>query len=256
VLDFDIREALQLPRKRLPEDKPECARNFKLAVPELAWDDLLIHHSPFRAANNQEFQELTKMLAELEQLVIDKPSLRWYYEECMGVTSDEVPLPGEKASPVNFIVMQIQLMEDAYFSLRLDQYANARDNRGWMNLFRRWAKSPTFQKHFKQLQTIYSTDFVAFYCYYIHDWEEIDAQPLPHAWDVLHATDKDKHPVAFECRERGAPGLFLDPGRREVREPDEDDDLPVLDAPPHPTADQGGNPGLNPTDGTPNPGAS
>jgi hypothetical protein len=133
-------------------------------------------------------------------------------------------------------------MEDAYFSLRLDQYANARDNRGWMNLFRRWARSETFRKHFSALQTVYSTDFVAFYCNYIDGWEEIDKQPLPHAWDVMHAQDEQKHPVAFECRKRGAPGLFLDPGRREAREPD--DDLPPVQAPPHPRPGEGGSPGL------------
>ena len=76
-------------------------------------------------------------LNELERLSLKTPDSTAYYCECM--------LPAARSrhrdrrmpiDPINVIAMQIQLMEDTYFSLRLDQYANARDNRGWMNLFR------------------------------------------------------------------------------------------------------------------------
>jgi hypothetical protein len=90
-----------------------------------------------------------------------------------------------------------------------------------MNLFRRWAQSKTFREHFQQLQLMYSNDFVTFYCHYIHNWGPIDKEPLPHAWDVMHATETGPHTVAWECRRRGARGFFLDPGRREAREPDD-----------------------------------
>jgi hypothetical protein len=217
ILDSDIRQALHLPQLMTRKRQP-CATDFPLANANLAWDELLIHHSPFRAADSEEeFRELTSSLGELDKLVMDTPGLVPYYRECMGLQALDAP-PSERTDPVNFIAMQIQLMEDTYFSLRLDQYANARDNRGWMNLFRRWANSPTFRAHFQQLQTIYSNDFVAFYCNYIEGWKPIDEEPLPHAWDVLHVTDHTRHPVAFKCKDRGAPGLFLDPGRREARE--------------------------------------
>lgn len=242
ILDSDVRAALHLPVQR-PPTRP-CVIEFPLSNPALAWDDLLIHHSPFRAANNEEFQELARLLSDLEQLVIETPSLRWYYLECMGLPPDEkVPANQEHGDPVNVIAMQIQLMEDAYFSLRLDQYANARDNRGWMNLFRRWGHSPTFRKYFKALQTVYSNDFVAFYCNYIEDWKVIDEEPLPHAWDVLYGSDGSfDHPVARKCRERGAPGLFLDAGRREAREPDEE--RPAVRPMESPLAGQHGDTGL------------
>ena len=77
--------------------------------------------------------------------------------------------------PVNVIAMQIQLMEDAYFALRLDLYANARDNRGWMNLFRRWGRSDVSTTASVMLHWNYSNDFVTFYCNYIQDWREIDS---------------------------------------------------------------------------------
>ena len=43
---------------------------------------------------------------------------------------------------------QLQLMERALLALRLDDPRNRRrrENRGWMNLFRRWGQSRTFQK--------------------------------------------------------------------------------------------------------------
>jgi hypothetical protein len=207
----------------------------------LAWDDLRIRHSPFRAANNEQFQSLTKQIADLEKLFLDTPSLRWYYEACMGL-SDEPENTTGRADPVNVIAMQIQMMEDAYFSLRLDQYANARDNRGWMNLFRRWGHCRAFTQYFHLLKTNYSKDFVAFYCDYIEDWEPIDTHPVPHAWDVQRQFDpkvaakvdlEGEHPSAKKCADRNAAGLFQDAGRLEARETD--------GAPPeHPTPGQHG----------------
>jgi hypothetical protein len=224
----EIREALGLPftKPRHDDTDPEaCVLEFPLSETRRAWDawdDLLIHHSPFKAADNDQFKELTKTLNELDRIVMENPGLHAYYRECMIHGGAQAPPAGvTPIDPINLVVMQIQLMEDAYFSLRLDQYANAHDNRGWMNLFRNWARSETFQRHFRELQTMYSNDFVTFYCHYIHKWGLIDTEPLPHAWDVMHATESGPHTVAWECRRRGARGFFLDPGRREAREPDD-----------------------------------
>jgi hypothetical protein len=229
IVEPAIREALGLPFTAPYIDAKgvaTCAMEFPLPPNRMAWDawdDLLIHHSPFKAADSENFRELTKTLTELEQVVIQNPGLHAYYRECM-ISADTIASPPSDVAPldpINLIVMQIQLMEDAYFSLRLDQYANAHDNRGWMNLFRSWARSKTFQQHFQHLQTVYSNDFVTFYCHYIDNWGLIDTEPLPHAWDVMHATESGLHTVAWECRRRGARGFFLDPGRREAREPDD-----------------------------------
>jgi hypothetical protein len=144
---------------------------------------------------------------------MENPGLHAYYRECMMGEHVDSSTPADVApiDPINLAGMQIQLMEDAYFSLRLDQYANARDNRGWMNLFRHWAQSRTFREQFQQLQLMFSNDFVTFYCHYIHNWGPIDREPLSHAWDVMHATETGPHTVAWECRRRGARGFFLDP---------------------------------------------
>lgn len=249
VMDPAIRHALTLPMTKTVDGK--MAKPVRTISRVLAWDDLRIRHSPFRAANNEQFQSLTKQISDLEKLFLDTPTLRWYYEACMGLSREEEKWPADLPSPVNVIAMQIQIMEDAYFSLRLDQYANARDNRGWMNLFRSWGKSTTFKWFFHRLKQNYSNDFVAFYCDYIEDWEPIDTHPVPHAWDVQRQFDpkiapqvdlKYEHPSAKKCAERNAAGLFQDAGRLEAREPDgeQSQSLP----PEHPTAGQHGDTGL------------
>jgi hypothetical protein len=179
-----------------------------------------MYHSPFKAADNTEFRELTQRLGGLEQLFLETPSLTWYYLECMDLPGRGYR-PDDAVVPVNVIAMQIQLMEDTYFAVRLDLYANARDNRGWMNLFRRWGRSDVFNACFGDLHSNYSNDFVAFYCNYIQNWGEIDRLPIPHAWDVGPDLDPEvAHPSAVWCSKRQAPGLFQDHGRLEAREPE------------------------------------
>ncbi|MBI1872606.1 MAG: hypothetical protein HYS05_01795 [Acidobacteria bacterium] len=137
-----------------------------------AWQDLLVLHTPFRASENENFQDLLRQLSAIEQLFLEHLSLQAYYLECMELS------PGPTASPsdetVHMCAMQLQLMEDAYFSLRLDQFANAPDNRGWMNLFRRWGRSSLFQIQFLALQSTFSIQFVEFYQNYVENWDPID----------------------------------------------------------------------------------
>jgi hypothetical protein len=240
ILDPEVTRALQF-----DEPKPIAKYDRTLGgwdeMPRLVWDGLRIYHSPFKAADNEQFRELTKELADLERLFFETPSLRWYYLECMGLPA-EPGVASDGVVPVNIIATQIQLMEDTYFAVRLDLYANARDNRGWMNLFRRWGRSKTFNEYFAYLQSNYSNDFVAFYCNYIQNWGEIDRFPLPHAWDVGPNLDRQyAHPSAIECWNRKAPGLFQDNGRLEAREPEPGE--PVVAPPVHPPPGQHGGSG-------------
>jgi hypothetical protein len=221
ILDPEVRHALD---SNEPEPKAKCGYVLKgwHKKPRLVWDGLRIQHSPFKAADSTQFRELTQQLAELERLFLETPSLTWYYVECMDLPGKGIR-PEDAVVPVNVIAMQIQLMEDTYFAVRLDLYANARDNRGWMNLFRRWGRSDVFNDCFGDLHWNYSNDFVAFYCNYIQHWREIDYLPIPHAWDVapdLDENDEYTHPSAVICSGRKAPGLFQDNGRLEAHAPE------------------------------------
>jgi hypothetical protein len=156
---------------------------------------LLILHTPLHPADNADFRELTRNFSALERLFIDKPALRWYYAECMGLKCDDVTRSADPCKTVNVAAMQLQLMEDAFFSLRLYQYANAPDNRGWMNLFRSWGRGVTFQRHASDLSVHFSARFMGFYRDYVENWPAIDAAPVPHAWELAPTIPVYEKPI-------------------------------------------------------------
>ena len=58
---------------------------------------------------------------------------------------------------------QLRLMEQAFYVCRLDKYANAPDNRGWMNLFRNWGRSAQLNQIFVAHEQLFTREFVEFY---------------------------------------------------------------------------------------------
>jgi hypothetical protein len=165
-----------------------------------ALQNLLKEHLPFHPGDTDEFRELTRRFAAIEHMFLERESLRAYYGGCMGI-----PCPGHddvdmcETAPV--ASMQIQLMEDVFFALRLYHYANAGDNRGWMNLFRSWARYAPFRAHFRELDQNFSTRFVSFYYAYIEGWAPIDDEPVPHAWDISITVPKTERVTIHGRRE-------------------------------------------------------
>ena len=66
--------------------------------------------------------------------------------------------------------------------LNLGRHGNAPDNRGWMNLFRSWARSETFQVEFDKIICMFTKEFEEFYNQYIMIMKQdnIDKKPIPH----------------------------------------------------------------------------
>ncbi len=62
----------------------------------------------------------------------------------------------------HFCNMQLQLMENVWMALDMDRYYNYPDNRGWMNLFRRWARSEIFKMVWSINKGLYGRDFKEF----------------------------------------------------------------------------------------------
>lgn len=56
----------------------------------------------------------------------------------------------------------LQMMEMVWFDMKLDDYYAHPLNRGWMNLFRRWTNSPTFNGYWPLLRSEFSQDFGLF----------------------------------------------------------------------------------------------
>jgi len=71
----------------------------------------------------------------------------------------QVPIP----DPVALACAELlQLMEDVFLELRLDDFWDLPDNRGWALLFTQWAQSPTFQSVWPQLRNTYGIRFEYF----------------------------------------------------------------------------------------------
>jgi hypothetical protein len=68
----------------------------------------------------------------------------------------------DESSEMTMVSRMLQCMEMVWFAMNLDAYYAHPINRGWMNLFRRWTGSPTFQKYWHFLRAEFSRDFVSF----------------------------------------------------------------------------------------------
>jgi hypothetical protein len=163
------------------------------------------HHTSVKAVDDPDYWRVTATLADIEGLLTGQDNLRWYYEECYLPLAERrayVPAPPSSTPITRVSLKQVRLMEQVYLALDLGRYANAPDNRGWMNLFRSWGRSPTFRAEFARLGGMLTAEFVQFYEAYVKDKPPIDEAPIPHPWDVNFP--------------RGAPRIYLDPGRREA----------------------------------------
>lgn len=206
-----------------------------------AWGLMVVLHTPFLPVDQREYARLVDRYRDLELLVLKDPELEAYYAETFPRKAPEpagsktpngqaaMPTPQWKLDHVASI--QAQLMEDVFYSFRLDRYANAPDNRGWMNLFRRWGRAGAFRDRFQVMRETYSKDFVDFYDYYIRDRDPIDLDPVPHPWDRMSrkldpraGPPPSEEDLEWEKRirhhheapERYIPGVYLDSGIREA----------------------------------------
>jgi len=235
-----------------PEKPPAPFGKEELEL-STAWLRLQILHTPFRAIEQRDYRWLADWLIGLERYFLEHEGLEPYYHECferetptMGPAVVEVPRSDYAAEIDHMAASQVRFMEQAYFVLQLERYANAPDNRSWMNLFRRWGRSPTFNRAVDRLRSVSTLDFLEFYDWYLrHYSRRIDEDPVPHPWDAdprredrrepehrpPRQTGGDSGPIKMEVslspadlaklREepeaRLLPGLFLDPGVQELQ---------------------------------------
>jgi GNAT superfamily N-acetyltransferase len=109
----------------------------------------------------------TDDLKDLERLLRDDPDLMRYdveiYPELCSVFGLD---PGSVAlnprAALHTCNLQIQLMEQVYLAVKLEEFHGHALNRGWMNLFRRWTSSATFRMFWPTVCSMYSQPFVRF----------------------------------------------------------------------------------------------
>ena len=91
ISDSVVRKELRLSDPASPARKPDqTGRSLTRAW---IWDDLMIRHSPFRAAEEEDFQELTRELVNLEQQFLEKPVVSHRWIGCSGVDFVRAPVP-------------------------------------------------------------------------------------------------------------------------------------------------------------------
>ncbi|MBS0161677.1 MAG: GNAT family N-acetyltransferase, partial [Nitrospira sp.] len=109
----------------------------------------------------------TDDLKDLERLLRDDPDLlrydlEMYPELCSVFGMDPGTITANPRAALHTCNLQIQLMEQVYLAVRLEEFHGHALNRGWMNLFRRWTSSATFRLFWPALCGMYSQQFVRF----------------------------------------------------------------------------------------------
>lgn len=175
-----------------------------------AWQRLQVLHTPFRTIDPEEYRWIVDWLARLEHLFLERSDLESYYQECFAPEGAPRPMPpAEKASAAvaHVAALQAQFMEEVFFTLALDRHANAPDNRGWMNLFRRWGRSERFNERLDTLRSLLTLRFLGFYDYYLRYYPcRIDEDPIPHPWDSDERRTDPRPPGTLPERTGGSPG--------------------------------------------------
>ncbi|HEY3303329.1 MAG TPA: patatin-like phospholipase family protein [Candidatus Binatia bacterium] len=147
---------------------------FRSAAPELnkgsdAIFNALRHHWVSVPPGIEEsFLHQKEAWIELEAKLREDPQLAGYdlriypeLERLLGAAPHALLVRDPRAE-LHFCNRQIQLMENVFIALQFREYHAYALNRGWMNLFRRWAAAPTFQKLWPGLRGSYSRSFVDF----------------------------------------------------------------------------------------------
>lgn len=159
--------------------------NFDTAL-DNSWGELLRTHMAYQPITDDARARLLDALRQIELLFhAQHPDEVSRYYEKVFLQRNVNDLSGEESDAVRHIaVLQVHLLEQAYYTLKLGRFANAPTNRGWMNLFRRWGVSITFNTLFNELRPLVSRSVLRFYDDYVRDMTDvIDVAPVRHPWD-------------------------------------------------------------------------
>jgi hypothetical protein len=109
------------------------------------------------------FVELCRDFAELEGADFLQSANLLDAEQVPEIFPDEPPKGGLHAA-FHHAVRQFQLVENFWIALRLDEPRNRNhpDNRGAMNLFRRWARSGFLRSVYPVIRSVYGQEFQRF----------------------------------------------------------------------------------------------
>jgi hypothetical protein len=195
-----------------------------------SWGELLRTHMPYQPISDDARARLVDALRQIELLFHGRVTnaMERYYQQAFLAQGDQVRIFEMEEDLRHIVALQAQLMEQAYYTLKLGRYANAPTNRGWMNLFRRWGRNETFKAFFNDLRPMLSRALLHFYDDYIRDTPEvIDVRPVRHPWDDARqrsrAVERDEEDEQWQRQWASVgiihgtdpgevPGIYLDSG--------------------------------------------
>ncbi|MEK6410372.1 MAG: patatin-like phospholipase family protein [Acidobacteriota bacterium] len=191
--------------RALGEDAERQEDNDKSGVIEKWFEELKSTLSP-RYQMEDEFINLQDQLGEIDRAFADPDVAAYTYEIYpeIGPKGSAVDSPASRASVARddqaeherdrkifiFCNLQVQLMENVFLALDLDNPEN-RDhyfNRGWMNLFRRWAQA----RHFRHAWAVIIGTFSVGFQKFCEDalMLQVDIRVAPAKWSDLSAREK------------------------------------------------------------------
>lgn len=93
----------------------------------------------------------------------ESPALHRLMNELMGTeNAGETVLPPPPNEHTLFVLQLIQFMESVFLDLRLDDFWEHPDNRGWAILFMRWARHPRFRAVWEEARRAFGIRFEYF----------------------------------------------------------------------------------------------
>jgi hypothetical protein len=113
-----------------------------------------------RRFSTESFLRHTETLNGIWQRFRDCPPLHKFLSELME--SKPTGRMTASAEELTIGVEMLQLMEDVFLDIRLDDYWEHPDNRGWAALFIQWSKSPLFRAIWAQTKRGFGIRFEYF----------------------------------------------------------------------------------------------
>jgi hypothetical protein len=124
-----------------------------------------------RLCSSEAFLKHTKTLDRIWERFRETPTLHRFFDELMRQTiaplaaaqqSQPAPIRDINNEETTIALELIQLMENVYLDLRLDDFWSHPDNRGWAILFMRWARSPLFRLVWEKTRRTFGIRFEYF----------------------------------------------------------------------------------------------
>jgi hypothetical protein len=113
-------------------------------------------------ATGEAFLRHTRTMQRMWEEFRCSPSLHSFINELMSRRPPPRAAASLQTEELCMALQLIQLMEDVFMDLRLDDFWEHPDNRGWAILFMRWARSPRFQKAWTQTHRTFGIRFEYF----------------------------------------------------------------------------------------------